>query len=555
MGTWLALANGMRPSPAAFGLTCALLAAACQGGGAGSDPECSGDKCDDLGGGSDEVTLCAAVRGNGQRIPAHFASLARIVEHYGPLDAIAGGSSGSITSFLYESISSNPNTIQCGVAACSSSQRAERIAFLLKSLQGTLELLAQSPEVQALGDLAKLVAEVKAQGIEELAAEDVEAAREALLAILESDELGPLVNPELLELLTSSPDPEMHVRDIAGAIGSLGSFAAPTALELVRPGVIDFERFADLIGRIAGFYAGYGSAYDQHAMESLLADCAPASRGMVWSQAAAVAAAEGATCGARFAAMLTAYQGAVDSSTPNRADDPIGARLPVLVMTSVVEGAGAAEMARAQAAYRAAQVPTLAIDFDDVRIGYFGQKADLERVAGNPRGFADLKTKKFLALGERSWREVLSYSPAEPGLARALELAGGSGSYSAGGWPDLHPVQVLENLGCDQVVYVTRQGGESRFAQGVASVLGMSAAEGEELYDLAGKSGFAAALERAGAVWCTDWDGVGGDLESLAANAYNAPMETSQAFFADGAGAYPAAQSGLGVVGCTPGAH
>ncbi|HEU5056742.1 MAG TPA: hypothetical protein VFU21_09450, partial [Kofleriaceae bacterium] len=247
------------------------------------------------------------------------------------------------------------------------------------------------------------------------------------------------------------------------------------------------------------------------------------------------------------------YRAAWSPSSPNRADDTIGARLPALVMTSVVEAAGAEEMARAQAAYRAGQVPTLAIDFDDVRIGYFGKQADLDRVAANPRGFTDLKTKKFLALGERRWRDVLSFSPAEPGLARALEL--GDGRFSAGGWPDLHPVQVLENLGCDQVVYVTRRGAESGFAQGVGRVLGMSAGEQAELYDLGSKSSFAAALERAGAVWCTDWNQVGGDLVSLAADAYSAPMETSRAFFAEGPGAYPAASSGLGVVGCTPGAH
>ena len=539
--------------PIALSLSCALLAAACGGGDAGSDPACTGDKCDDLGDGADGITLCAAVRGNGERIPAHFASLARIVEHYGPPGAIAGGSSGSITSFLYESIASSPSTIQCGDAACSAAQRAERIAFLLKSLQGTLEVLAQTPEVQALGNLSRLVAEVKAQGIEELAAEDVEAARQALTTLLESDEVAPLINQELLELLASSPDPEMHVRDIAGAISGMGSFAAPTALELVRPGVIDFERFADLIGRIASFYAGIGR-YDQAGMEALLTDCAARSRGMRWSQASALATDGGETCGARFAALLGAYRAAWTSSSPSRADDPIGARLPVLVMTSVVEGAGAEEMARAQAAYRAGEVPTLAIDFDDVRIGYFGQASDLDRVARNPRGFTDLKTKKFLALGERSWREVLSYSPAEPGLARALELDGGR-SFSAGGWPDLHPVQVLENLGCDQVVYVTRRGAESGFATGVGTVLGMSEAERAELYDLSAKSAFAAALERAGAVWCTDWNTVGGDLESLAADAYGAPMETSEAFFTEAADAYPAARSGLGVVGCTPGAH
>src|SRR5688572_4104212 len=359
VGTWLARAGRMR-RPIAISLSCALLAAACAGSGDGdgSDPACTGDKCDDLGDGSGDITVCAAVRGNGERIPAHFAALARIVEHYGPPGAIAGGSSGSITSFLYESIASNPGTIECGSAACGEAARAERIAFLLKSLQGTLEVLAQSPEVQALGHLKGLVAEVKAQGIEELAAEDVAAARQVLLALLESDELAPLINQELLELIAQSPDPEMHVRDIAGAIGSIGSFAAPGALELVRPGVIDFERFADLIGRIASFYSGVGP-YDPAGMESLLAACAARSRGMTWRQTAALPTDQGGTCGERFAALLTAYRAAWTPSSPNRADDPIGARLPALAITSVIEGAGAEEMARAQAAYWAGQVPSL----------------------------------------------------------------------------------------------------------------------------------------------------------------------------------------------------
>ena len=69
------------------------------------------------------------------------------------------------------------------------------------------------------------------------------------------------------------------------------------------------------------------------------------------------------------------------------------------------------------------------------------------------------------------------------------------------------------------------------------------------------KSAFAAALDEAGATWCTDWNNVGGDLESLAADAYDAPMETSDPFFTEGAAAYPAARSNLGLVGCTPGAH
>src|SRR5512141_842017 len=63
---------------------------------------------------SDAPKLCAAVRGNGESILTHFASLSRIVEHYGVVDGMAGGSSGSITTFTYESILKNPAMQRCG---------------------------------------------------------------------------------------------------------------------------------------------------------------------------------------------------------------------------------------------------------------------------------------------------------------------------------------------------------------------------------------------------------------------------------------------------------
>jgi hypothetical protein len=48
--------------------------------------------------------MCAAIRANGQLVFAHFASLARAVEHYGPLAGAAGGSSTSLTIFPTEQV-------------------------------------------------------------------------------------------------------------------------------------------------------------------------------------------------------------------------------------------------------------------------------------------------------------------------------------------------------------------------------------------------------------------------------------------------------------------
>lgn len=56
--------------------------------------------------------VCAGIRGNGPRLWAHFTSLARIVEEFGPISAAAGGD-----------------------RFCPPIERRARIALLFKSLQ------------------------------------------------------------------------------------------------------------------------------------------------------------------------------------------------------------------------------------------------------------------------------------------------------------------------------------------------------------------------------------------------------------------------------------
>jgi hypothetical protein len=65
---------------------------------------------------------------------AHFPALARTVEAFGPVSGIAGGSSATITGFLFESIQCNPLILNCGESGCCSGTRA-RISLLLKSVQ------------------------------------------------------------------------------------------------------------------------------------------------------------------------------------------------------------------------------------------------------------------------------------------------------------------------------------------------------------------------------------------------------------------------------------
>jgi hypothetical protein len=98
---------------------------------------------------------------------------------------------------------------------------------------------------------------------------------------------------------------------------------------------------------------------------------------------------------------------------------------------------------------------------------------------------------------------------------------------SAGGWSDLHPSLVLRNMGCDQVIYVTRRGQESGFAQGVAGLLGMTDEQKTALYDLGADSSCALSIAESSAVWCTDWNRFSGtQLAEIFEDAYNAPLET-----------------------------
>jgi hypothetical protein len=401
--------------------------------------------------------------------------------------------------------------------------------------------------------VTRVALEVKAREIEALLAEDPQAAVEALKTLLGSADLRSLVNPELLETLTSSPDPAFHARDIAAALRRGLAFEATDPSIFVRPGVVDFAAFVDKIGRVGSFYAGYGPA-DRAAMDALVASCAPRARGLAWEQVAALPF-ESSTCGARLRQLVLAYRTALKGGTyPSRLDDTIGAHLPAVVTTAVLQGEAVDTWRAARAAYRQAQPITgWNVRFDDVKVGYWAGAADLARVMANPRGFTDLKTQRRVSLGTTTWRTALRYSPAEPGLARGLELP--DGRVSVGGWSDLQPVLVLENLGCRRTIFLTRQGGAGSFESGVARLLGLTDADAAALWQLddAGSS-FAQALANAEGVWCTDWDGPAAqDLAAMSKVGYDAPFESTDPRFVDADDPYANLVSRTGIAGCTLG--
>lgn len=499
--------------------------------------------------------VCVAMRGNGPRITAHFGALSRIIEHYGLLWGGAGGSSGSISMFLLESVHANPLLFDCGGGTtCSDREAAARAALLFKSLQGYLQVLAASDESLSFGLLLEVISRVTAGDIAGLLETDPTAAVEALRTILEADDIRALVNPEVIALLTSSPDPAFHARDIVDSLSNAASFSVDDPSVFVRPGIIDFTAFADLLGRIGSFYAALAPA-DPVRYQQFLTDCATPGRSMSWTEVSALPSGEG-TCGDLFSSLLTDYRAAVRATPeafPSRIDEPVGSTLHSLVATSVLEGDAVMTWTTARDDYVNARAFTFDVDFDDVRLGYFGSAADLALLDANPRGFTDLKTQKLRTLGEVTYREALALSPAEPGLARALEI--NDTQISAGGWSDLQPTLVLQNLGCDEVIFVTRRGGAGGFTFGVSRLLGATDEDQRALFDLVSTdSSYYVSLQESSGVWCTDWDTPETtDVAGLSADGFGAPFETVAPFFTEGVDPYPNITESTGLPGCTVG--
>ena len=239
-----------------------------------------------------------------------------------------------------------------------------------------------------------------------------------------------------------------------------------------------------------------------------------------------------------------------------RVSDEIGNHISTFPTTSVIVKGGVIRYKHAHTIYQLNTHPEFGSKFkihpSQYKFGYWGNPKELDQIQDNLKsknGFidergelvnlsADKKSQKFMALGDASWLDALSTSPAEPGLARILPINNRNDLLSAGGWNDLHPTLVLRALGCKNIIYVTRRGGDSMFGQGVIRKLtrmggfnwkeweGLSTAEkrqknamgdrndvGEKasswskLFNLSNpKSSFSRSLVLSDAVWCTNWD-------------------------------------------------
>lgn len=463
------------------------------------------------------ASYCLAVRGNGELAPAHWGAIASVVESQGLPAAMSGGSSASISLFLLESIALNPN-----VASGSNIEKKQVASLLLKSLQSYLEVVASHPEWQEMKSLAqylkqagggtredfakwlKMMVERRPQ---ELAALVLQHGAEIQQSLKLAIRIG-LVNPQtfqplIRQLALFSPasigamTPEAkelalkQIQFFAGeiyqSVALLGAFNAESDQNLFfRPGIINFSALADSFGRVGNFYAERGmTASQSQALRDFVKTCAPLADRKTWDELRKT----NPSCDTTFKTILVDYQSNPASAViRGRQLDRVGNTIPSFPGTAVLSGKAYELADAALQQYPISLDPNFGQNFSvneaDVSFGYWGPAAQLATVARNmttpfrdAKGATwdftrDEKSRRFLSLGEGTWADAMKASPAEPGLAPFQKISTPNGpAYSAGGWSDLHPAAVLKAAGCNEIIYVTRRGGESLFGQGVAKRL------------------------------------------------------------------------------------
>lgn len=535
------------------------------------------------------ANYCLAIRGNGENEPAHWGAVAKVVENLGLPSAQAGGSSASITMLLIDAIATNP--LVNNPDAVDMNAVKDRAALLVKSLQGFMTEVTNTPQWRDFMTLYKRSQEIKNPKwmetinsvLQNASAQNLERARSLItenkdlilanyktgvqLGLISQKSYLPLY--DAIERLTSNPrSDQAFVKDLKIAtfyaselyhtLSVFGSFNAQTDDNLFfRPGIVDFDRLAETFGRVADFYAMTNPAQGEVAMwRDFLIQCTRASHAKSWSDFTQ----ENPACGKQFSQLFGLHFKKLSQST--FVAHSIGVTIPSFPTTSVLVNSAHKEAQEALAAYAQALDPHFGKNFklsqpEDIRFGYFGREDYLAHIQQNI-GQRDEKSRRFLNLGQTSWLNALKLSPAEPGLSpfRGF-VANGEPMTSAGGWSDLHPVLVLKAAGCENVVYVTRRGGESLFGQGVAKrLLGftrdwskMSTSSDDakkmsailnnngdpseqntlwaKLYNLANpNSSFKNALRAADAVLCTNWDGyeISHGISGMIENAYTSPF-------------------------------
>lgn len=499
-----------------------------------------------------EVEYCLAVRGNGELMPAHWGAISGLVERLGLPRAQSGGSSGSVTTFFLDAIASHPL-----VKSAPGKERALRAALMIKSLEGFSDYLMMTDEfsdfvtlyrrhqaianhgwLERLQGLLNQADRLQADQLAEYLNGSAELIRRSLQTGIDVGLLGPdnyepllyalkyLVSEKVSsETVRQVRIAQFYVGELRKAINVFGAFDANDGGIFFRPGLVNFDRFAKQVGRIGEFYSGQSATpREMKLWQGWFDRCAATAKGRLWADLRT----EREECFANFVRLISSH---FEHQGPHQfVMGPVGQTILSFPTTAVLTGRAFEQARDGLTEYRNSLDPqfgrelTLS-DPEAVKFGYWGDPKALKLIKSR-LPVDDEKSERFMGLGAGPWYDALRLSPAEPGLSRFRPFeAEGRELISAGGWSDLHPVIVLRAAGCQNVVYVTRRGPESSFAEGVARRL-LGVASQERLFDVTNPtSSFRRALSTADAVLCTNWNSFAlkGGFREMIKEAYESP--------------------------------
>jgi hypothetical protein len=417
---------------------------------------------------------CMAIRGNGELEPAHWGAMAKTVELLGLPKAMAGGSSAAISMFFLDSMASNPQVLRQSHEA-----QKERASLLLKSLHGFFDQIQNTPAWNEISKVFGHYNDLKSMNILEKIRKFTDAGmyRDAINTLNLAAQSGYFETSAVSRLTSALKSANKNkalffIGQIKESLRVFGKFNAESDSNLFfRAGIVSFEGAARGFGKVSGFYAASGDSPATLTLwEQFFQTCGPKSLGLNWQEIVE----KNPACGPLFRSL---YEAHFKNDTSKAETKAIGRNIPVYPTTAVLTGSAAADFRAARENYLKKMDPHFGDSFhiknpEEVRFAYWGDPQTLKAIAARLDP-TDEKSRRFLGLGMASWQQVLSLSPAEPGLAPLKEFTSGDGKalVSAGGWSDLHPVAILKAAGCEDVVYLTRKGGESIFAQGVAKRL------------------------------------------------------------------------------------
>lgn len=501
---------------------------------------------------------CLAIRGNGELAAAQWGAMANLVKRLGLPKTQAGGGSATITMMLNEAVATNPFVRN----AATDEERNLRAALLIKSFEGFVDYLPFAPEWR---DLLLMFprdqAQKNLQWLESMqtflktAADQTPAEASAWikthaeylkttynigkqLGLINESGFEPLKRA-LEKLATGDVRPLQlalnYTVELRDSIRKFGTFDPRDANIFFRPGLIDFEQLARQLGRMATFYTATEPSRDEIKLwDDFFLTCAASGADLTWPELIGA----NRECGKTFNRLVEMHL--AGKQNWNFGDRNIGLRIDTYLATAVIAGASIERTMKWLQAYAISATEDFGAKFSlvdpdqDLLFGYWGEPANLRAIRDHLPSDKDEKSRRFKALGMASWKKALALSAGEPGMA-PLQLFTDEKNeefYSAGGWSDQHPVLLLEAAGCERIVYLTRRGGESTFAQGVAKRLlnlnrSWEAILSEEensrgdlrdtnsfwskFFNLANyESSIRRALGRADAVMCMDWNPANG---------------------------------------------